>query len=270
MVTKNDIFRLLEEFGIRRDDKITVHSSLRAVGPIENGADGLIDALCEYLQDGLLLIPTHTWDGFLDRLAFDVRKQKPCLGALSRVAAFRPDAVRSLHPTHSVAAFGKMAAEYVKGEEWCTTPTPVRSCLSRLYEEQGKILLLGVGMDSNTYLHAVEERIGVPNRIWDQYFVVKFTDAQGKNFDSLPYTGFYSEGIPEGASEHFGNYEKPLKECGAAKYGMLGNAQVICCDARKTVAVLQTLWKNAEYDLCSCDQDIPQKYYAELLPNQNN
>ena len=268
MVTKKDVFRLLEELGIRHDDKITVHSSLRAVGAIENGADGLIDAFCEYLSDGLLLIPTHTWAGFVQRLAFDVRTQEPCLGILSKVAAFRPDAVRSLHPTHSVAAFGKTAAAYVRGEETCATPTPVHSCLSRLYDEGGKILLLGVGMDSNTYLHAAEERIGVPNRIWDQRFIVKLTDAAGNTFDSVPFTGFHTQGVPEGASEHFGNYEKPLKACAAASYSTLGNAQVICCDARRTVEVLETLWKHANYDLCSCDREIPTDYYAELLEHK--
>ncbi len=265
MVTKQDIFRMLESFGITHSDKVTVHSSLRAVGPIENGADGLLDALCEYLVDGLLLIPTHTWAGFTERLSFDVRTEKPCLGILSTVAAFRADAKRSLHPTHSVAAFGKMATEYIRGEERCATPTPVHSCLSRLYEENGKILLLGVGMESNTYLHAVEERIGVPNRIWDQRFIVKLTDEQGNTMDSLPYTGFFTKGVPEGASEHFGNYEKPLIACGAAAYGALGNAKVICCDAHKTVEVLDVLWKHASYDLCSCDREIPDSYYASLI-----
>ena len=125
--------------------------------------------------------------------------------------------------------------------------------------------MLGVGMDSNTYLHAVEERIGVPNRIWEQRFIVKMTDSDGNTFDSPPFTGFYTEGVPEGASEHFGNYEKPLKACAAAVYNRLGNAQVICCDARKTVAVLEMLWKHTDYDLCACDREIPEAYYAEMV-----
>ena len=56
MLTRNDVFKLLESFGIRRDDVVTMHSSLREIGPIEGGADGLIDALKDYLCDGLLLI----------------------------------------------------------------------------------------------------------------------------------------------------------------------------------------------------------------------
>ena len=50
MLKKDDIFRFLQDAGIRHDDKVTVHCSLRSIGKIENGADGLIDAFSEYLK----------------------------------------------------------------------------------------------------------------------------------------------------------------------------------------------------------------------------
>lgn len=37
---------------------IEIKLLLKAVGAIENGADGLIDSFCEYFSDGLLIIPT--------------------------------------------------------------------------------------------------------------------------------------------------------------------------------------------------------------------
>ena len=98
--------------------KVTIHCSLRAVGEIENGADGLIDGFCQYLTDGLFIVPTHTWANVdKEHPHYDVRNTEPSIGALSKVAAFRSDGVRSLHPTHSVTVFGKGAADYVKGEE---------------------------------------------------------------------------------------------------------------------------------------------------------
>ena len=51
MVTKADIFACLEALDIKRSDKLTVHSSLKSIGEIEGGAEGLLDALCEYLSD---------------------------------------------------------------------------------------------------------------------------------------------------------------------------------------------------------------------------
>ena len=114
MLTKNDIFTFLQDNGIRHDDKVTIHCSLRAIGEIEGGADGLIDAFAAYLSEGLFIVPTHTWDDVVaDHPFYDVKTTVPCIGTLAKVAAFRPDGVRSLHPTHSVTVFGKNAAAYV-------------------------------------------------------------------------------------------------------------------------------------------------------------
>lgn len=44
MLTKSEITKFLEDNGIKHDDKVVVHASLRSVGEIEDGADGLIDS----------------------------------------------------------------------------------------------------------------------------------------------------------------------------------------------------------------------------------
>ena len=262
MITKQDIFRLLEQQGIRHDDIVTIHAALRAAGPIEGGADGLIDALKEYLCDGLLLIPTHTWANVnRENPFFDVRSTVPCIGTLAKVAAFRPDAVRSLHPTHSLAVFGKGAAEFIRGEERSATPAPMGGCLSRLYELGGKILLLGVGHERNTYLHAVDERMDRPNRLRREGFTITITDWNGNTLQSPEFHPHHTEGITCGLSEYYPNYKRALESCGAVTYGKLGNALVYCCDARKTTDAVMHLWQHADRDICTCDFDIPESWY---------
>ena len=44
MVTEKDIFKMLTDCGVKRNDIITVHTSLRAIGKIENGADRYTDS----------------------------------------------------------------------------------------------------------------------------------------------------------------------------------------------------------------------------------
>ena len=101
----------IKAMGILPSDTVLIHTSMRAVGEVEGGADGLIDAFQDYLQDGLFLVPTHTWANVnRDNPQYDVRSAVPCIGTLPRVAAFRPDGIRSLHPTHSIWATGKNAA----------------------------------------------------------------------------------------------------------------------------------------------------------------
>ena len=262
MLTKTDIVSFLEKNGIRPDDKVTVHASLRSVGPIEGGADGLIDAMCSYLKDGLLMIPTHTWDEVgRDHPFYDVRTSVPCIGTLAKVAAFRKDGVRSLHPTHSVTVFGSGAAEFVKGEEACASPAPVNSCLSRLYEEHGKVLLIGVGHERNTYLHSVDERLGIPDRLNQDPFVINIKDYDGNLIKSPPFHTHYTVHSDQCVSEYYPNYKEAFEYTGAVTYGHLGEALVYVCDCVKMTDTVRMLWKKADHDLCIRKETIPEDYY---------
>ncbi len=258
MLTRIDIHDFLRRNGINKNDIVLIHTSMRALGEVEGGCDGLIDAFVSYLTDGLFLIPTHTWDNVgKEQPVYDVSATKPCIGALPTVAAFRKDGVRSLHPTHSVAAFGKRAEEFVKGEEKATSPCSAGGVWQRLYDEDAKILLIGVGLDRNTYIHAVDEMIDLPGRLADPISLTVI-DRNGKK-----YSLFYRKHGRTG-SEFFENYRAPLEKFGALKNDTLGNARVGICCAARTAEIIKILWANAEYDLCEDRKEIPEEYYAEL------
>ncbi len=261
-ITKTDIHRFLSDCGIRPDDKITMHVSLRAVGPIEGGADGLIDAFCDFLSDGLFLVPTHTWANVNKNAPlYDVRATKPCIGTLPTVAAFRPDGVRSLHPTHSLTAFGKGAAAYVAGEENAETPAPVGGALSRLYEERGKILLVGVGLERNTYMHAVEERLDVPERLNPETFVCTIVDRDGRSFASKPYHTHHNATVDD-VSQFYPNYKAAFEYAGAVTYHRLGGALVYCLDAVRLTDTMRTIHeRSGGRDLCLAHTPVPEEYY---------
>ena len=62
----------LRALGVERGGVLLVHTSFRAIGPLDGGPDGLIDALLEALgPDGTLVMPS--WAGDDDR-PFDPRK----------------------------------------------------------------------------------------------------------------------------------------------------------------------------------------------------
>ena len=73
---------------------------------------------------------------------YDPNTEEGCVGIIPNVFSKREGVVRSLHPTHSMAVWGKDAAEYIKGEENCTTPCPPGGCWDRLRDINAKILLL--------------------------------------------------------------------------------------------------------------------------------
>ena len=78
MFTKEELKKQIRDMGIDKDDTVLIHTSMRAIGEVENGADGVIDAFCEVLSSGLFIVPTHTWDSIgSDNPVFDVRKEIP-------------------------------------------------------------------------------------------------------------------------------------------------------------------------------------------------
>lgn len=262
MITKDDIFQMLKNANIKSDDKVLIHTSLRAVGKIENGADGLIDAFIEYLHDGLFLVPTHTWDEVYGKNSvYNVRKSKPCIGTLSKVAAFRKDGFRSLHPTHSMTGFGKKAKEYLQGEENSTTPAPVKGALNRLYEENGKILLIGVEHNRNTFLHAIDERLNLPNRLSQNPYDITIFDHDGNKTFIKEFRGHCTKGIKTCVSENYPNYTIFFEYKNAVTYTTLGNAKVFICDAKKMTDSLKELWQKAPYDFCLKSEQIPEEFY---------
>ena len=181
MYSKSDLIRHIRALGIKSTDTVMVHTALKSIGIIDpenkTTAEIYIDALKEVLCDGLLLIPTHTWATIReDGQEFNVRTSLPCIGAVPTVAvklaeaahdAGRTDCIRSLHPTHSVVAFGTRAAEYIAGDSSAQTPAPRQGSFGKLYEEGAKILLVGVNQGRNTFFHAVDEYLDISNRLCD-------------------------------------------------------------------------------------------------------
>lgn len=249
MFTKEELKCQIAAMGIRPNDTVLIHTSLRAVGEVENGADGVIDAFCEYLTDGLFLVPTHTWDGVTrENPVYDVRTSVPCIGTLPKVAAFRKDGFRSLHPTHSIWGHGKDAEAFLQGEENAQSPGPVGFAWERLAHRNTKILLIGVDNNRNTFIHAVDEIADIPDRLVPEPYEVTIFDHQGRPHRHAFYGHFCSRS--NDVSAQFVNFNRAFDELGVWKEGRLGNAKVMVVDSVKCRDTVLRIYSRAAEDLC--------------------
>lgn len=243
MYTKEDLKADILKFGIKKDDLLTFHTSMKAVGKIDavnsTGADLLIDALSECVPDGLLMIPTHTFRNIReDGPVFDIRRTMPCIGALPCAAVLRanravdsgdPTCIRSLHVSHSVVAIGKDAREFVESDRRSLTRTPMTGSYGKLYENGGKILLIGVDLSRCTFIHAVDEYLD-PTVYGN--VVIRVTDYDGSESDR-------EEFITRGpAAANFPRYQESLEEAGAIVHGKIGDADSMLVDAVKCFEVV--------------------------------
>lgn len=164
-VTKQSIARDLTRLGLGSGDVVFLHSSLRSLGWVEGGADAVIDAFLEVVgAGGLLVVPTLSWT-FAgrggSRRPFDPSETPSRVGKITDTLWRRPNAFRSAHPTHSIAAIGRRAEKLVAGHD--NTSTFGRDGPYGRYVDWGaKILFLGVSLHCNTTLHAIEDWLDLP------------------------------------------------------------------------------------------------------------
>lgn len=118
--------------------------------------------------------------------------------------------------------------------------------------------------NKNTYFHAVDEMLGVPNRLKKSTFTITIKDEEGKIYISPPFHTHYTKGITGGCSEFYLNYKKPLEELGAVTYSKLGKAVVYNCDAVKCTDIIRVLWEKTDHDLCMKEEEIPKAYYQDI------
>jgi len=170
MHTKQDLINHLSNIGIDPSATLKVHISYKAIGEVEGRGEAVLDALMEYMRSGLLVMATHTWRNVnTDNPVMDVLHTKSCVGALTELFRQRENVFRSLHPTHSVAAFGVEAERFISGEEKISTPCGEDGAYYKLWERDAQILLIGVNFERNTFIHGAEEWDGAIGTIKDTY-----------------------------------------------------------------------------------------------------
>ncbi|MDP4089124.1 MAG: AAC(3) family N-acetyltransferase [Bacillota bacterium] len=260
MYTKNNLINGIINLGIRQTDTLLVHSSMKVVGQVEHGADTVLDAFMEYMRDGLLIFPTHTWAQINDEYnVFNPETEPSCVGILTNMFMKRPGVVRSWHPTHSVAAYGRDAAEYVSGEELWDTPCSRGGCWGKLYDKGAKILFLGCSLRSNTFLHGVEEWNNIPNRLADTYQALKIITPEGEEIECPQRRHYSSTGD---VSKNYGKMLEPFHYTGIARRGFIGDAESVLCDV-VGMAALTTSFLRLNQDLFADNEPVPVEWYRK-------
>jgi aminoglycoside 3-N-acetyltransferase len=220
-VTKKSLINDLKELKLE-GEIVIVHLTLSRLGWVCGGAVALIEALQEVItEEGTLVMPAHSGDYSEPKYWGNppvpeawyqtIREEMPAyrpevtptrgLGVTPEIFRNFPDVVRSAHPCLSFTAWGK-EAEAITAEHKLDYALGENSPLAKIYRREGKILLIGVGHDSNTSLHLAEYRADHDLKIkifgssilkdgknqWAKYQDIEFNDdlfpAIGKEYES--------------------------------------------------------------------------------------
>lgn len=174
-----DLTADLHRLGVAPGDLLMVHVSLRAIGPVEGGADGVIDALEAAAGPGGTLLMTlgarddWAWvnerhecdrpDLLRDAEPFDCRltPADPDMGVLAEVFRTRPSTSVSDHPEGRFGSSGPLAEQLVGRVPWDDYYGP-GSPLERFVGAGGRVLRLGADLGTLTVIHYAEYLAPVP------------------------------------------------------------------------------------------------------------
>jgi aminoglycoside 3-N-acetyltransferase len=168
-MTRGELDRLMEGLGLR-SNHLVVHASLSSFGQIDGGARTVCEALVDAVGDaGTVLMPAFTYAETLSDFPNGVLRGRPVafhqdlpvsreIGEIAEAFRHLPGVMRSSHPTHSFAAWGRQAREVLSTQRDNNPLGP----LKKLNVVQGQVLLLGTSLASATAVHLSEERLGAP------------------------------------------------------------------------------------------------------------
>ncbi|OJH34813.1 AAC(3) family N-acetyltransferase [Cystobacter ferrugineus] len=213
----------LRELGVRRGGVLLVHTSFRAVRPIQDGPLGLLRALRFALgEEGTLVMPAMTdGESIFDPASTPTRD----MGITAELFWRQPGVRRSTHPGGSFAAEGPLA-ERICAPQPLSPPHGPDSPVGHVHELAGQVLLLGVGHGENTTLHLAEALAGVPYSV--EHPCVVEVDGAAK-------TVMIAE--TDHCCRRFQLIDAPLRARALQREGLVGHAPARLCDSRDVVAV---------------------------------
>lgn len=201
MWTRHQLATHLRQLGVAPGDTLFIHSSFKSLGPVDGGAETIVNALEDAVgSEGLILMPSFNLVQWDERSkVWNLDSSPSTVGWLTEYFRLRPDTVRSDHYSHSVAARGRDATQFIDGhlrregmrsgwdrEPWGFT-YGLHSPMFRAYAGDGFLLMVGVDYGTSTFVHLAEVII------WNQLLELD-ADVESVGIDR-PAIGLFWESL---------------------------------------------------------------------------
>ena len=209
------VAQTLDRAEVPGDGVLFVHSAFRNLGAQGLRPEAVVEALLEYMARGTLVMPTMTWRVCTPAHPyFDELETVSHVGVLPELFRRRYASHRSIHPTHSVAASGRLAAELTSAHHVDDTPCSINSPYGKARAEDAHVLLIGIGLERCTAIHHAEE-VAAPE-------IYLFPPEEAEIYQCRDRQGTVHRVRLRRhirLNRNFPQFAEPLTECGKMRHG---------------------------------------------------
>ncbi|MEA2393728.1 MAG: aminoglycoside 3-N-acetyltransferase [Solirubrobacteraceae bacterium] len=174
-VDAGDVAGALRDLGVGPGDTLWVHAGVQtalamAGSTAEAKVATVLDGLRLTVGDGTLMLPTFTYS-FARGETYDIASSPSRVGIVGERLRCLPGVRRTADPMFSAAVAGALPPGwsdrlFTVGDTDCFSARSVFACLREL---DARLLFVGVGFGSCTFLHHVEQRLRVPYRFFKTF-----------------------------------------------------------------------------------------------------
>jgi aminoglycoside 3-N-acetyltransferase len=250
--TPHDLLVLLRKLGVQQGDVLLVHSSFDRFGGFTGKATDVIHILQEAVGfNGTILVPTMPFNGSAVEYVsqgkvFDPLRTPSCMGLITELFRRSAGVMRSIHPTHAVAAWGAKAQEMIADHYLAGTPCGRQTPYGRLIDYNGKILFLGKDIGVMTFYHTIEEEL--ESQMPSSPFTHETFSLHSRGPDTnilVTHTRLFDPS--HSRRRNLDKLVPILRERGYWKEGYVGRLGVILLDAKSVLEASQLLAEKGVY-----------------------
>ncbi len=172
-ISQNQIEEALKE-GLQPGDDVLIHASLSTLGHFEEGVEALIESICNAVTKAGTVIMMADTRSFAKTGTFSL-DQPSETGLLTERFRLMEGVRRSCVPMASFCAWGARVEEYTQTYH---SHLDESATITRLLENDGKIMLMGIGYEKCTLYHLAEERHDLPYNFYKNFEGVLKTEGQ--------------------------------------------------------------------------------------------
>lgn len=234
-MASSELSATLARMGLKAGDSVIVHTSFRSLRPYVTHPNEVIEAILSCIGSrGDLMLPTFNYSRPLPDPYYDPQVTPCRTGAVPECGRRRGDAVRSLHPTHSVAVIGPDSKALTCDHLSCRA-FGIGSPIDLLAQRGGKVLLLEVPQSTNSTIHIGEEHAYMPKRgLYDPMPTVRVRRPDGS------MTEYQLDESPS-CDSAFEVVALPLHAAGQITHGLLGECRIQLMDGKSVIDAVVTL-----------------------------